>query len=71
MEISGDVTDVGRTTNERTREDRATQPNGCWMAEFRKFSPVHHSRWLHSVLGNNMSDVGFGVVVMYTPEYAV
>ena len=25
----------GRTTNDkRTREDRATQPNGCWMAEF-------------------------------------
>ena len=30
MEISGDVTDAGRT-NERTREDRATQPMdaGC------------------------------------------
>ena len=28
----------GRTTNDkRTREDRATQPNGCWMAEFRNF----------------------------------
>ena len=26
VEISGDVTDAGRTTNERTREDRATQP---------------------------------------------
>ena len=28
----------GQTTNDkrRTREDRATQPNGCWMAEFRK-----------------------------------
>ena len=27
----------GQTTNddERTREDSATQPNGCWMAEFR------------------------------------
>ena len=36
-----------------------------------KFSPVHHSGWLHSVLGDNMSDVGFGVVVMYTPEYAI
>ena len=30
----GDVTDAGRMTNERTRADRATQPNGCWMAEF-------------------------------------
>ena len=28
----------GRQTNDkRTREDRATQPNGCWMAEFRNF----------------------------------
>ena len=28
----------GRTTNDkRTREDRATQPNGCWMAEFRNY----------------------------------
>ena len=28
-----------QTTNDerRTREDRATQPNGCWMAEFRKY----------------------------------
>ena len=26
VDISGDVTDVGWTTNERTKEDRATQP---------------------------------------------
>ena len=31
----------GQTTNdERTREDRATQPNGCWMAEFRNFKRI-------------------------------
>ena len=29
----------GTTNNERrTREDRATQPLGCWKAEFRNFS---------------------------------
>ena len=36
MEISGDVTDVGRTnerTNEQTREDRATQPmDAGWLS---------------------------------------
>ena len=40
----------GRTTNDkRTREDRATQPNGCWMAEFRNNQSLHmgqHSQFL-------------------------
>ena len=41
MEISGDVTDVGQTNDKRrTREDRATQPNGCWMAEFRNLNDL-------------------------------
>ena len=39
MEISGDVTEAGRTDvrtdDKRTREDRATQPMDCWKAEFR------------------------------------
>ena len=39
VEISGDVTDAGRT-NGRTREDRATQysANGLLEAESRKWS---------------------------------
>ena len=34
MEISGDVTDAGRTNDdERTREDRATQPmDAGWLS---------------------------------------
>ena len=42
MEISGDVTDVGRTNKRRqTREDRATQPMDCWKAEFRKKANIY------------------------------
>ena len=40
VEIRGGVTrrDDERTTNERqTMEDRATQPLGCWKAEFRNY----------------------------------
>ena len=37
MEISGDVTDAGRTTNDkRTREDRATQPMDAGWLRFAK-----------------------------------
>ena len=36
MEIRGDVTDAGETT-EQTSEDRTTQPsNGCWRLSFAK-----------------------------------
>ena len=38
VEMRGGVTrrdDKRQTTNEQTREDRATQPLGCRMAEFR------------------------------------
>ena len=28
---------AGQTNDKRTREDRATQPLGCWKAEFRNF----------------------------------
>ena len=33
VEIWSDVTIAGRTTNKRTRKDKATQPNGPRMAE--------------------------------------
>ena len=33
VEISGDVTDAGRTYGRRTREDRATQPmDAGWLS---------------------------------------
>ena len=38
VEIGGGVTRRDKRTNERTTmEDRATQPLGCWKAEFRNF----------------------------------
>ena len=36
MEINGDVTDAGRTNDERTREDRATQPMDAGWLSFAK-----------------------------------
>ena len=36
MEISGDVTDAGRTDKRRTREDRATQPMDAGWLSFAK-----------------------------------
>ena len=46
MEIRGDVTDAGRT-NDRTREDRATQPMDAGWLSFaiscsRKFEEQNH-----------------------------
>ena len=40
VEIRGGVTrrdEQRTTTNKRTMEDKATQPLGCWKAEFRNF----------------------------------
>ena len=36
VEINGDVTDAGRTNDERTREDRATQPMDAGWLSFAK-----------------------------------
>ena len=44
VEISGDVTDAGRTTNERTREDRATQPMDAGWLSFAIFTVVQSQR---------------------------
>ena len=42
----------GTTTNEQTREDRATQPLGCWKGEFRNLMYVEKGTLLLLVAVN-------------------
>ena len=43
MEIRGGVT--RRDEQRQTREDRATQPLGCWKAEFRNSKPAQNEKY--------------------------
>ena len=42
MEINGDVTDAGRTDDEQTREDRATQPMEAGWLSFAIILAAYH-----------------------------